>query len=280
MPGEPPPASPGPSGRLDGLTLLVTRPAAQADSLCHAIEALGGRAMRFPVIEIAPPRNPVEVHESIERFHTFDVALFISVNAAEQWLEQAPPATTPRNRPRMFAVGAATATVLERAGLGAVVRPQDGADSEALLRLPELGSEWVAGRSVLIVRGEGGRDVLARTLTARGARVEHLEVYRRVRPNSDPTQVLSLVRKGEIHCVVVTSGEGLHNLFAMLGQRGDPWLKTVPLIVPSPRIAALGTELGTSRPPVVAAGASDDALVEAILRWTQAQGWGRPGDLC
>src|SRR5207237_459615 len=81
--------------------------------------------------------------------------------------------------------------------------PQMGADSEAVLAAPEL--QQVAGKRVLIIRGDDGRPVLGESLTARGAKVEYAECYRRVRPNVDATPLLAAWRRGEVHGVVALS---------------------------------------------------------------------------
>ncbi|WP_296815495.1 uroporphyrinogen-III synthase [Thiobacillus sp.] len=68
-------------------------------------------------------------------------------------------------------------------GVEDVVTP-DGQDSEAVLALPQL--QAVAGRQVVIVRGVGGRALMADTLRARGADVHFMECYRRTCPHADP----------------------------------------------------------------------------------------------
>jgi uroporphyrinogen-III synthase len=55
-------------------------------------------------------------------------------------------------------------------------------DSESVLALPAFQAPAVAGRRVLILRGDGGRDLLGDTLRARGAEVEYLTCYHRNGP--------------------------------------------------------------------------------------------------
>ena len=65
--------------------------------------------------------------------------------------------------------------------------PAEGDDSEALLELASL-REAIAGPDprVLILRGEGGRELLAERLRELGASVEYLELYRRELPRYLP----------------------------------------------------------------------------------------------
>jgi uroporphyrinogen-III synthase len=88
----------------------------------------------------------------------------------------------PACRHQVFAVGPGTARALQAHGLDSIITP-DGQDSEALLALPQLAD--VAGKRVVIVRGVGGRALLADTLRARGAQVDFMECYRRMRPRAD-----------------------------------------------------------------------------------------------
>ncbi|MFO7641606.1 MAG: uroporphyrinogen-III synthase, partial [Candidatus Competibacteraceae bacterium] len=108
-------------------------------------------------------------------------------------------------------MGAAAARALARHGVGPCLRPNEGFTSEALLALPRF--QRVTGQRIVIVRGEGGRDLLATTLAARGGRVVSAKVYRRERPAITPAPLLKRWEKGEIGAVVVTSNESLRNLF-------------------------------------------------------------------
>ena len=170
-------------------------------------------------------------------------------------------------RGRIAAVGEPTAATLEAAGIDGVLRPVEGASSEALLALPELSEASVAGSRIVIVRGAGGRPVLADTLSKRGAEVAYAEVYRRGRPEGDPAGVAELGAAGGIDVVVVTSVEGLENLFSMLDEASAPWLQELGYVVASERIGARARGLGVAEMPLVAAGADDEAVLEALLRW-------------
>ena len=105
----------------------------------------------------------------------------------------------------------------------------------------------VAGKRVVIFRGEGGRELLGDTLRERGATVDYVACYRRARPKRDTQPLLRAWDNGEIDAVTVSSSEGVRNLFAMLGERGQRWLKRTPVFAPHARIAANARALGCER---------------------------------
>lgn len=255
------------SGRLDGLRVLVTRPRHQSATLAALIESRGGTAIRFPAIEILPARDPDRARALMAGLDEFSLVIFISPNAVRQGLALA--GVVPR-RARVAAVGEGSAAALAQAGIENVLRPSGAASSEALLALPELAPERLEGSRVLIVRGEGGRELLGRVLGERGARVAYAEVYRRARPEIDAGNIIRQGRAGAIDTVVVTSVKGLENLFEMLEDSDAVWLERCGFVVASDRIASRARELGVREPPVVAAGADDEALVEALVRWRTA----------
>jgi uroporphyrinogen-III synthase len=252
------------SPRLAGMRVLVTRPRRQSAALAALIEAHGGTAIRFPVIEILPVRDPQAARAAMAALDDFSLVIFMSPNAVEQGL--ALVKGVPR-RARIAAVGEGSAAALGQAGMRNVLRPADGASSEALLALPELGADEVAGSRVLIVRGEGGRQLLGGTLSKRGARVTYAEVYRRARPEGDAGGVAERGRTGGIDAIVVTSVQGLENLFEMLGGGDAEWLERAGYVVISERLATRARAMGVRGEPVVAARADDEALVEALMRW-------------
>jgi len=253
---------------LAGLRVLVTRPRHQSDGLVSLIEAHGGVAIRFPVIEILPVRNPGAARATREMLASLsdrDMTIFVSPNAVEHGL--AVVGSPAEIRGRIAAVGERTAAALEAAGVGPVLRPAEGASSEALLALPDLAGEAVAGTRIVIVRGAGGRPLLGDALSKRGALVAYAEVYRRELPESDPAGIAELGAGGGIDAVIVTSVEGFENLFSALGETAAPWLRETGYVVVSQRLVEHGRALGLAQTPLVAAGADDEAMLEALLRW-------------
>ena len=235
---------------LSGRGIVITRPREHAQALAAVIQAAGGEPVFFPTIEIVSLPRP----EVLDRLDAFDLAIFVSPTAVAQGLE-----STGRAWPgalKIAAVGAGTAMALERHGFAAVIAPVGGADSEALAALPEL--QDLRGRSVLIFRGEGGREWLRETLRARGARVDYAECYRRVRPDIDTGPLLARWQRGSVDAVSITSAEGLSNLFGMLGPAGQGYVCATPVFVPHPRIGAAAEALGVRQ--VVVTGRGDETL--------------------
>ena len=257
------------SPSLAGVRVLVTRPRDQAENLAHLIEAHGGEAIRFPAIEIAEPQDPRALLAVVDRLKDFALAIFISPNAVRRAMNLfrarggLPPGL------RVACVGRGSARELKNFGIDNAIVPPDRFDSEALLELPEL--QQVAGKRIVIFRGDGGRELLGDTLRERGAEVVYAECYRRLCPDTDITPLLQRWARGEIDIVSVTSVDGLRNLFGMLGKDGQQRLIRTPIVVVSDRMAQVCRELGFTTGPRVAATAGDDAILEAIQAWRDGQ---------
>jgi len=254
---------------LQGVGVLVTRPAHQADSLCELIRQQGGTAIRFPVLEIRPPADPQKLTQVVDSLEEFDWAVFISANAVNRTLEHILGTRDWPKPVRIAVIGKRSAEELGRFGLTADLFPQQKFNSEALLALPDM--QEVSGQRIVIFRGNGGREILADTLRKRGARVEYVEAYRRARPHADNAELLQRWRQGLVNIVSVNSAESLRNLVEMLGKAEESLLTATPLLVVSKRMLALAEELGFQYPPLVAENATDKAVLDALLAWKRAQ---------
>lgn len=247
---------------LSGRHIVVTRPSGQADSLCAAIEARGGIALRYPVLAIGVPADTGAIDAIAARLDDFDLAFFVSPNAVSHALD---PILARRAWPaglRVATVGKGSERALAGYGFKDVIAPQSGFDSEAVVALAEFQAATVAGKRVVIFRGDGGRDLLGETLRERGAAVEHVTCYRRYCPGIDPAPLLALAAAGRLDAITLTSSEGVGNLRTMVGDAGWPVLRKVAVFAPHPRIVAharaAGFELVVETPP------GDDGLLDTL----------------
>ncbi len=245
---------------LSGKAVLITRPAGQAEGLQSRLRALGSEPVLFPTLEILPPRDGDLLARRLDALDTYQWAIFISPTAVERGLAAAPawPAGV-----RVAGVGQGSAAALRGAGFAQVLAPETGADSEHLLALPELAD--LSGQRVLIFRGDEGRELLARTLIARGAQVDYAACYRRALPDVDPALLCRRWRQGGIQAVTVLSSQGLDNLFTLLGAGHADLIRATPLFAPHPRIAEHARHHGVVA--ALATGPGESGLLQGLVEY-------------
>ena len=239
--------------------VLLTRPAEESALLAASLSDVGIFSSSLPLLEIeALPVTPEQqaVWADLGRYCAVIVVSKPAARLGVQRLE--------RHWPRLpwFSVGAATAQVLADQGLD-VHYPPSGDDSEALLALPAL-REAIAGTDarVLILRGEGGRELLAERLREQGASVDYLELYRRFLPAYDPGVLMQRIQLERLNGLVVSSGQGFLHLQALAGSDW-PQVARLPLFVPSPRVYEMARAAGAEK-VVDCRGASAAALLVAL----------------
>ncbi|MGE8190181.1 uroporphyrinogen-III synthase [Pseudomonas sp. NPDC086278] len=247
---------------MTGWRLLLTRPADESMALGSVLAQAGIFSSSLPLLEIEPIPVSDTMRAAILVLERFCAVIVVSKPAARlgvdlvsrQWPH--PPAL------KWFSVGAATAQILEDSGLHTSF-PVDGDDSEALLELPELRNAIARpDPRVLIMRGEGGRELLAERLRGLGASVEYLELYRRRLPEYPATALAQRIRAERLNGLVVSSGQGFEHLHQLAGAAW-PQLAQLPLFVPSPRVAELARAAG-AQTVVDCRGASAAALLTAL----------------
>jgi uroporphyrinogen-III synthase len=245
---------------LADLGILVTRPPRQAAAFAQKLAALGASPIVFPAIVILPPADRTRLDDVHARLREYDFAVFVSANAVEYGapLGSRWPASLPA-----FAPGPGTAEALVAAGIADVRVPRTTFDSEGLLALPELAD--VDGRRGIVFRGEGGRELLADTLRARGAKVDLVSCYRRAVPSNGDGLVEAL-RGDRVHAITITSSEGIDNLWALLGDEGRRLMTRLPVFATHPRIVERAREFGLD---AIETSAGDAGLIAGLLRWVE-----------
>ena len=235
---------------------LVVRPAAQANQLVQMLRQLGHAPLCCPLLETRPGCDLPHLGDMLREA---DLVIAVSMHAihfAHHFLLQ-----TGQTWPHIdyFAVGQASADAFAEVGIQALC-PADPR-SEGLLALPAL--QGVSGRRVLILRGNDGRDLIARTLASRGALVHYCATYERHYPELDGDALTRHWQAAGLDSLLITSGELLQRLLALVPGPQHPWLYDRLLVVPSPRVAEMAEGAGFTR-IVIAQGASNQALVAAL----------------
>ncbi|MCP8899627.1 uroporphyrinogen-III synthase [Gilvimarinus xylanilyticus] len=249
--------------------ILVTRPQPLADEWQSWLQRQGYDAQAIPVMALEALDDfdsEQRIKSVVMNLDEYQKAIFVSRNAvhyAAQWLEDYWP-QWPIGL-QCLAVGRATADALDPLDLpvAALGDERSAMNSEHLLASRALGN--VSGEKIVIFRGQGGRELMTRTLTERGARVEHCELYRRVLPAQSAPRVKQWLEAGQsTDLITVHSGESLTNLLDLARRtETQSLLRERTFLVPGDRVAQLAREAGLAR-LWVARNAGSDAMLEQI----------------
>ncbi|MEL7185211.1 MAG: uroporphyrinogen-III synthase [Pseudomonadota bacterium] len=245
------------SAHLRDTGVLVTRPAHQAHELAAAIEHAGGRAIRFPALQIVA-LDADAVAAARAAIPAPDVVIFVSRNAVVHGINYV-------GNGLIAAIGPSTAAAIEAAGQHVDILADGGFDSESLLATPVM--QDIAGKKILIVRGTRGREHLGDTLRERGADVHYLATYDRIAATPGPDDLARLESEwlaGRIHVVTVMSVETLSNLLAVLPETCVRKLEDTPLVTPAARVIKEALKLYPASRPVLASGPEVADIVDAI----------------
>ena len=240
-------------------TIVLTRPQADSERLSQALQDEGFQTWVMPIMTIEA--IPAAELAPVPALSDDTLCIFISANAVRFGLPQLGPQLTRCEHVTVIAVGTKTRDTLGTEGIQAVMPAR--ADSEGLLAMPELSVP--GAHNVVIVKGEGGRELLASELTRRGALVTEWECYRRCWPDIDMTG-LADITKGMIF--QASSGEMVSRLAELLAGEGRADLFKSPIIVPSDRVAKLATDMGWEQ-VIRAEDASDNAFMRALKQHAQ-----------
>jgi uroporphyrinogen-III synthase len=247
--------------------VVVTREEGPEASLSGWLEAGGLEVFALPTISIGPPADGRPLDRALGELAGYDWLVFTSAHAVEALCRR--PAW-PRvwaaadPRPRLAAVGPATAAALVGNGLQADLEPAEGGAGALAAAL--LAAAGTRPLRVLWPRSDLARPELREALTAGGAHVVDPVAYRTGSAPPAPVAEFSrLLDEGRIAAVCFLSPSSATNLAAVLG-RAD-----LALLPGRTRIASIGpTTSGALRslgapPDLEAAERSARSLAQALV---------------
>lgn len=162
------------------MSILVTRPSPACGRISEPSAHTGQGGWSFPLIEFTHGRELPTLSRHLETLGDNDLLFALSQHAvsfAHAQLQQ--QGLNWPSLPHYFAIGRTTALALHTVSGHKIRYPQDREISEVLLQLPELQS--IAGKRALILRGNGGRELIGQTLTSRMPTLLFVNVINAVR---------------------------------------------------------------------------------------------------
>jgi len=223
------------------MAVLVTRPGKQGLALCQQLTDAGVKALHHPLIRIVDNKQNTQLLDQLERSNII-IAVSQHAVSSTQHILNLQQSKWP-TEPLYLGVGQKTAHKLSKATQQNVNYPETS-DSEHLLQLDEL--KGISGKTITILRGNGGRELIRDSLVSQGANVVYCETYHReFIPIQDPLTFLHWKESG-INQIVITSQGQLEFLTSSTPIEFLPWLQQQQLFVPSQRIAARAQQLGFS----------------------------------
>ncbi|WP_199908500.1 uroporphyrinogen-III synthase [Polynucleobacter acidiphobus] len=174
--------------------IIVTRPTGQARRLTELIEAAtkavnsSVRIMSLPLLTIIPKNDLVLLTQLRTALQRATLIIFVSPNAIECAMRAVDDANSSWEQlvnpgVRIGVVGQSSQEALIRHGLAEesiLVPAQDESDSEGLWKVLQTNISAWPKESVLIIKGEGGRETLIEQLRSVSAGLEILSIYSRV----------------------------------------------------------------------------------------------------
>jgi uroporphyrinogen-III synthase len=248
---------------LAGQRVLVTRAAHQAGKLSEGLRALGAVPVEVPVLEIRPPVDFAPLDAALRQLDIYDWLIFTSANTVRAMVERSAAlgisfAFAPT--PKVAAVGEATAKAVRDAGFSVALVPE----SYVAESLVEALAGVAEGDRILLARAEVARDVIPEALRAAGARVDVVDAYRNVLPESTPALLRTALEQG-IDAATFTSSSSVTHLAEAASAAGlafpFPGVKAISI---GPITSATLREYGWE--PAAEASPSDlPGLIDAVI---------------
>jgi uroporphyrinogen-III synthase len=202
---------------LAGLRILVGRARHQASVLSSGLRKLGATVVEIPFIEVRKPRSYKPLDSALKNLREYDWLILTSVNGVDAVWERLRELRLTKKyikHLKIAAIGPATSKAIETRGVKVNVVPEEYV-AESVVKSVR---KEIAGKRVLLARARIARDVIPRELTKLGARVDVVEAYETIIPQSSRTRLRRILKdqKRRPHVITFTSSSTVKNFVALL----------------------------------------------------------------
>ena len=202
---------------LTGKRIVITRAAAQSESLAHELSARGAIPVVLPLVAFGEPEDFAPLDRAIAEIDQCDWMILTSAQTVRALMQRAVETqkalVRTNSRLQVACVGPVTAEAARAANLPVkhVATTHNGV---ALAK--ELGSR-LAGAKVLLPRSDRANPDLPAALKRLGAVITEVVAYRTLRPTESNNDSLNRVARGQADAVLFFSPSAVHNFAELFG---------------------------------------------------------------
>lgn len=257
---------------LTGKTVLITRSVGQSSQFAELLQQTGATVLEMPALEIGPPSSWDALDQAIAHLHSFDWLILTSTNGVDYFFERlAAQGKDARSLAgvNIAVVGKKTANSLTQRGLQPDFIPPDFVADSMITHFPE--ADYLTGKKILFPRVEsGGRDVLVKEFTDKGAIVTEVAAYQSRCPEAIAPDALTALEQGKVDIITFASSKTVQCFHQMLGASNSQ-LNHICIASIGPQTSAACDRL-LGRVDIEAEEYTLEGLVQAIVQWARVSG--------
>ncbi|WP_066380019.1 uroporphyrinogen-III C-methyltransferase [Anabaena sp. CA = ATCC 33047] len=192
---------------LAGKTILVTRSVGQSKQFSDRLTACGAKVIEMPALEISPPSSWQALDTAINNLSEFHWLILTSTNGVDYFFDRLNcqgKDTRALAGVKIAVVGEKTAQSLQQQGLQPDFIPPNFVADSLVATFPEA----LPGKKILFPRVEsGGREILVKELTAKGAEVIEVAAYQSCCPSYIAPAAEFALKNGQVDIITFASSK-------------------------------------------------------------------------
>jgi len=256
---------------LTGKTILVTRSAGQSSQFRQMLQQEGARVIEMPALEIGPPSSWEELDNAILHLSDFNWLILTSANGVDYFFERLQVRGQDSRAlagVKIAVVGKKTAASLQQRGLQPDFIPPEFVADAMVENFPDKLEER---KKILFPRVEsGGREVLVKELTAKGAKVVEVPAYESRCPEKISPSALDALQRQAVDVITFASSKTVKNFCKLIAAADGVYLDKVCIASIGPQTSQSCRQL-LGRVDVEAREYTLEGLREAIGQWARGQ---------
>lgn len=244
-------------------SILITRPYPEGKVLTNLLKQEGFKTFYMPLIDIVSGKDLFFLPYELNKLKNGDYIFFLSKNSIKFIKKKIKNSINWPSYVNYYAIGINTASLAYNIS-GHLINFPIEENSENLIKL--INFKNIVGKTALILKGDGGRNILPKYLIKNGVKVIFCECYKKINKKYNK-HIKKKILNSNIDTILVTSCFILYRLYYSFSKYyRNQWLIKCNLLVVSKRISSLAYQLGWKK-IIITNKADNNSIIQILSRY-------------